>query len=575
MGPAVKDVETIKELLRAGMNIARFNCAHGDHAYHKEMMDIIRTASRETGIPVAFLLDTKGPEIRTGYTKDNQDIVLENGGHIILTVEDVPCTDKVISLTYKNLPNDVKKGIHIFIADGIVDLEVEKVENNEVHCLIVNGGKIGSRKNVNIIGVKTNLPAITEKDVKDIIFGAENNVDFIAASFIRKATDIKEIRSIIDLCDVKIDIIAKIEDQEGLDNIDDIIRVSDGIMVARGDLGVQLPAEEIPLVQKRIISKCNDANKPVITATQMLDSMISNPIPTRAEVTDVANAVFDGTDAVMLSGETANGSYPVKAVEIMQKIAYEAENSVEYKNKERQYSHVKMNVADTMSISAFLVAKDINASAIIAPTLHGNTPKIISKYRPNQHIIAVTPYEEVKRKLLLYWGVYPIISEFASDSDTMIDNAIKAGQKAGFLKDFDKVVILAGIPLNSPIMLNTIRIHMLVNVIGKSSRGYGKTISGRIVKVKDIAEAENAVRGDGDEILLARYIDESFMPILKKVKGYILEEFSSMSWEEIYKVNPNLVALAGARSAMNNLSSGQIVTIDGEEKLIYEGKAGY
>ena len=573
MGPAVRSVETIKELLKAGMNIVRFNCAHGDHAYHKEMMDIVRCASKETGIPVGLLLDTKGPEIRTGYTDGNKNIDLKTGDQIILTTEDVLCTDKMISVTYKNLPNDVKPGNHIFVADGLIDLEVLSIENGQVNCLIANGGSFGSRKNVNIIGVKTNLPAITEKDVKDILFGVENNIDFIAASFIRKASDIKEIRSIVDLCDVKIDIIAKIEDQEGLDNIDEIIRVSDGIMVARGDLGVQLPAEEIPLVQKRIIRKCNEANKPVITATQMLDSMIMNPIPTRAEVTDVANAVFDGTDAVMLSGETASGKYPLKAVEMMSKVALEAENSIEYKNKERKFNAAKTNMADTIAKSAFLTARDINASAIIAPTLHGNTPKFISKYRPSQHIIAVTPYEEVKRKLLLYWGVYPIISEFTQNSDAMIDNAIKSGIESKLLKHFDKVIILAGIPLDSPIMLNTIRVHMLVNVIGKSARGYGKPISGRIVRVNDIHEAQKRITGDGDEILLAKYMDESFFPILKKIKGYVLEEFSSMSWQEIFKVNPELSALAGTRNAMELLKDGQIVTIDCEEKLIYEGRA--
>ncbi len=575
MGPAVRNLETMKQLLYNGMNIARFNFSHGDHEYHKESMDILREAGRQTSIPVALLLDTKGPEIRTGRIKDDKTILLKRDNRITLTTDEVEGTEDLLSISYSKLPSEISPGKHIFIADGLVDLEVDKVSGQEIHCIIRSGAEIGSHKNVNVVGVRTSLPAITEKDVQDIMFGIENHVDFIAASFIRKPADIKEIRGIIDICDVNIDIIAKIEDQEGLDNIDEIIRVSNGVMVARGDLGVQLRPEEIPLVQKRIILKCNEQNKPVIVATQMLDSMIDNPTPTRAEVTDVANAIIDGTDAIMLSGETASGKYPVKTVAMMHKIALQIERSTEYKTRQKTYINLptEHNMADTIARSAYYTARDIDADAILTPSLHGNTPKLISKYRPDQYILAVTPYEAVRRKLLLYWGVYPIISDVTVDSDTMLENAIKKGMDHDLLKQFDKLVILAGMPVDSPIMLNTIRIHLIVNVLGKSLRGYGTTVSGKIVKVKSVQEANDRIKGDGNEILLTKYMDESYIPVLKKAIGYILEEFSSISWQEIYKANPKLVALAGAYKATETLEDGQLVTLDGEEKLIFEGIA--
>lgn len=572
LGPAVKDIEILKQLLITGMNIARFNFSHGDHEYHKEMMEMIREASRLTSIPVALLLDTKGPEIRTGIIKDNKTIILARGNKIILTTEEIEGTEKILSISHKNLPNELSPGKHIFIADGVIDLKVIDIKGNEIQCSIDSGGTISSRKNVNVIGVKSSLPAITARDIQDIMFGIENNFDFIAASFIRKPADVKEIRGIIDISDANIDIIAKIEDQEGLDNIDEIIRVSNGIMVARGDLGVQINSEEIPLVQKRIIEKCNNANKPVITATQMLDSMINNPLPTRAETTDVANAIFDGTDAIMLSGETANGKYPIKAVEMMHKIACEIEASEEYKERVKSWAipKKKLNMAESIAHSGFITAREIDAQ-ILTPTLHGNTPKLVSRYRPNQPIIAVTFCERVLRNLLLYWGVFPIISEMADNSDEMIEDSIRKSLKNKLIKQFDKVVIIAGIPVNSPIMLNTIRLQLVCNVLAKSARGYGNIVSGRIVKVRNLAEAEQKIKGDESEILLTKFIDESFKPILKKIKGYILEDFSSISWEEIRKVNPELVALASTHDAMKILNDGQLVTIDGVEKLIYEG----
>jgi pyruvate kinase len=573
MGPAVKDLETIKSLLIEGMNIARLNCAHGDHEYHKEMIELLREASRQTSIPVGILLDIKGPEIRTGRIKDDKKITLVAGNRVTLTTDEVEGTDKLLNITYKNLPSEISPGKHIYIADGLVDLEVESVHQNQINCLIINGAEFGSRKNVNVVGIKTSLPAVTEKDIKDIIFGVEQNVDFIAASFIRKPSDVKEIRGLIDICDSKISIISKIEDEEGLDNIDEIIRVSNGIMVARGDLGVQIKMEDIPLVQKRIILKCNQANKPVIVATQMLDSMINNPKPTRAEATDVANAIFDGTDAIMLSGETASGKYPVLTVKTMHEIALNVEKSPEYIEKRRSSIELfqNTNMADTIAKASYEIALNIKADALLTPTLHGTTPKLISRYRPIQNIIAVTTSPEVQRSLLIYWGIIPIITELMPDSDTMINNAIKVSMDMGYVKNFNKIVIVAGIPVNSPIMLNMIKVHLVSNVLAKGTRGYGGIASGRIVKVNNIEEAKTLIKGDGNEIMLTRYIDESFKPVLKKIKGYILEEFSSISWEEIHAENLELVAIAGALNAMSILENNFSVTMDGKEKLVYEG----
>ncbi len=574
MGPAVRNLEIIKQLLIEGMNIARFNFSHGDHQYHKGMLEMVREASRQTGIPVALLLDTKGPEIRTGQTRDDQPINLVSGKHIILTSDEVEGTEECISISYKNLPQEVIAGKHIYIADGVVDLEAKSVEGNSIHCIIRQGGVIGSRKNVNVIGVRTALPAITEEDEQDILFGIEQQVDFIAASFIRKSSDVLEIRKILDEHSSKIHVIAKIEDEEGVENIDDIINLSNGIMIARGDLGVQLKTEEIPLVQKRIIKKCNTANRPVITATQMLDSMIQNPRPTRAESSDVANAIFDGTDAVMLSGETASGAYPILTLQTMHNIAVRVEQSPEYIDKMKLHFDTfvpEYDIATAIARGAFITASNINASAILTPTLRGTTPKLISKYRPQHRIIAVTTTEEVQRNLLLYWGIYPIVTELVSDSDTMIANATKIALQKKYIHNSDKIVMVAGIPINSPIMLNTIRVYVISTILGKGLKGVGKMCTGRIVNVKNLSEAVLKIEGQGDEILLTKSLEKGFKPLLPKLKGVILEEYSVLPYDEITMLNPNLVLISGVPEALKRYENELIVSMDGEEKLIYEG----
>ena len=574
LGPAVRELASMKQLLISGMNIARFNFSHGDHAYHLEMAKMVREASRQTGISVALLLDTKGPEIRTGLTKDNLTICLVSGNRITLTTDEIDGTAERLSISYKRLPEEISPGKRVYIADGVVDLEVERVEGTEIICVIRQGGEIGSRKNVNVVGVRTALPAITEKDEQDILFGIEQNFDFIAASFIRKSADILEIRRILDEQHSKIHVIAKIEDEEGVENIDEILAVSNGIMVARGDLGVQLKTEEIPLVQKRIIHKCNAANKPVITATQMLDSMIHQPRPTRAEASDVANAIFDGTDAVMLSGETASGAYPILAAQTMHNIALSVENSHEYREKMQVYVHQieeKNNIATATAQSAFLLAENIHASAVLTPTLRGNTPKLISKYRPSQVIIAATPSLQVERNLLMYWGVYPIITEIVSESDEMITNALAIALRKKYLRNDDRVVTVAGIPINSPIMLNMIRVHIISTVLAKGTNGFGELCTGKLVKAADLGEAALKIQGTGNEILLCKTIDAGFKPLLRKIKGLILEEQTAISEEEIHMLNAHIVVISGVADAFATFEHELIVTIDGQEKLIYEG----
>ncbi|MFP4638207.1 MAG: pyruvate kinase [Spirochaetaceae bacterium] len=574
LGPAVDDVQRMKELLEAGMNVARFNFSHGNHEEQYRRLEMIRRASRETDIPAGLLLDTKGPEIRTGVMADDAKVRLEPEDRITLTTEEVEGHAGRVSVSYHELPEHVEAGRHIFVADGLIDLEVEAVEGTEVRCIVRSGGTLGSRKNVNIPGVRVTLPAITDKDKEDIDFAIRHDLDFIAASFVRKANDVLEIQRLLQQRGSRIHVIAKIEDQEGLDNIRDIARVSAGVMIARGDLGVQLSTEQIPLAQKRIIEICNGRNKPVITATQMLDSMINNSYPTRAELTDVANAIFDGTDAVMLSGETAGGAYPRRATETMHRIAMAVEESPEYERRREKYFTFHESQADVghaIARAAYVVARDIEARAIVAPTLRGNTPRLLSKFRPNADIIAVTTSEPVFRQLLLPWGIVPVLSEHVTDSELMIQRALQRSLQSGYVSRSDKVVTAAGIPVNSPFPMNTIKVHFLGNVLNRGHKGAGESCSGRIVKATSASEAARVLRGSGDEILLIPTLEPEHRDVLKSVLGVIVEGEMFLSPEEALETNPELVVIAEVPEAVAQFENSQIVSLDGAEKIIYEG----
>ncbi|WP_138495456.1 pyruvate kinase [Paenibacillus pinistramenti] len=462
IGPSSESLENTKKLIMAGMNVARLNFSHGDFEEHGNRIKNIRQASQELGKSVAILLDTKGPEIRTGKLAV-EPIELVQDEFITLTTEEILGDQNRISVTYNELPNDVEVGSTILIDDGLIGLTVVDIQGTEIKCRIVNGGTIKSKKGVNVPGVAISLPGITEKDANDIVFGIEQNIDFIAASFVCKASDVLEIRALLEKHNAKhIQIISKIENQQGVDNLDEILEVSDGLMVARGDLGVEIPAEDVPLVQKMMIHKCNRVGKPVITATQMLDSMQRNPRPTRAEASDVANAIFDGTDAIMLSGETAAGKYPVESVLTMSRIAEKAESALAYREIFEKQSHAQQStVTEAISQAVASSAMDLNAKAIITSTETGHTARMVSKYRPQSPIIAVTTEDQTLRRLALAWGVTPVKGEVADSTDAMFDKAMKGGLDSGLVKEGDLVVITAGIPLGRSGSTNLIKIGQI------------------------------------------------------------------------------------------------------------------
>ncbi len=459
LGPSTSSEEMIKELMLNGMDVARLNFSHGTHDAHGEMIRKIKKVREEVGLPIAILLDTKGPEIRTGLAENNEEYTLEKGQDVIVTTKDVECNSKVISVTYKDLPNDVTVGGTILIADGLIELKIKEVGETDVVCEVVNGGELSSRKGVNIPNTRLNLPAITEQDRADIIFGINQGVDFIAASFVRNAAAIREIRSIIKDCNSDIAIIAKIENMEGIENLDEIIEESDGIMVARGDLGVEVDAETLPYIQKTMIQKCNDAFKPVITATQMLDSMIRNPRPTRAEVTDVANAIYDGTDAIMLSGETAAGKYPIEAVRLMAKIACETEG---HYNQFRKYDEANLTskmdgLSSAISYSAVATAERLDAKLIIASSFSGYTARLVSKYKPSANIVGLSPLDRTLRKMQLYRGVRPLKTKEVNSTDQLLTDAITTVTEAGLAESGDVVILTAGVPAGMSSVTNMIK----------------------------------------------------------------------------------------------------------------------
>ena len=448
MGPNTNDKEVMRKLIQNGMDVARFNFSHGDHEEQKFRMDLLKELREEEHAHTAILLDTKGPEIRTGLLKDGKKVTLQEGNTFVLTMEDIVGDDTKVSLSYKGLAEDVQQGTVILIDDGLIGLKVKEIVDQDIVCEIVNGGELGERKGVNVPNVPVRLPAITEKDKEDIKFGVEQDIDFIAASFVRNAECVLEIRAFLKELDAPyIPIIAKIENAEGLRNIDEIIRAADGIMVARGDMGVEIPAEEVPYLQKMLIQKCNNNFKTVITATQMLDSMIRNPRPTRAEVTDVANAVYDGTDAVMLSGETAQGKYPVEALQMMVHIIENTEQHLDYDMiLDKAGDHLKRGISSAIGYSSVLAAANLKAKAIITPTVSGATARVMSNLKPIQPIIGVTPSERALRRMSIYWGVQALKSMECHTTDDICSEAIEISKVKRCVETGDVVVLTAGIP---------------------------------------------------------------------------------------------------------------------------------
>ena len=448
MGPNTDKKTVMKSLVKNGMNVARFNFSHGDHEEQRERMNLLKNVREELDRPVAILLDTKGPEIRTGLLEGGKKVTLREGSEFILYTEEMTGNETGCCVTYPGLAKDVKAGDRILIDDGLIELKVKQIKSGNIVCHVENGGELGERKGVNVPNVKVKLPAVTENDIDDILFGIQQDIDFIAASFIRSAKGVKEIRKILKENHAEhISIIAKIENAEGVENIDEIIEASDGIMVARGDLGVEIPAQEVPHIQKMIIKKCNERYVPVITATQMLDSMIRNPRPTRAEVADVANAIYDGTDAVMLSGETAAGKYPAEALKMMNEIA---ENTEQYVDYEKYIHHRTMyeqsKISSAIGIASVRTARNIGAACIVTPTMSGKTARLISNFRPSMPIYAVTPNEMVQHKMQLYWGVIPLKGYIKDTTENIIVNAMETIKRKRLVKKGQTVVITAGDP---------------------------------------------------------------------------------------------------------------------------------
>lgn len=463
IGPSSSDEEIFKELVLNGANVARLNFSHGTHAEHKEKILTIKKVREELNTSTAIMLDTKGPEIRIRDFETGQAELIK-GQEFIITTRELQGNDSIVSVTYDQFAKDIKTGDTILIDDGLISMEaVEIINDTDVKCLVKNGGTVKNKKGINVPNVQINLPALTDRDISDIKFGIELGIDYIAASFIRKSDDVIQIRRILEEEKAAhIMIISKIENRQGVENIDEIIETSDGIMVARGDLGVEIPAEEVPLVQKMLIKKCNEAGKPVITATQMLDSMIRNPRPTRAEVSDVATAIFEGTDAIMLSGETASGCYPVEAVKTMARIALMIEGSLNYSELLKSKSPASnCSVTDSISYAACKSSLDLNASAIISATASGYTAANVSRYRPMAPIIAATQSEQVMRKLALYCGVYPIKIGKLQSTDIIIESSVEAALKLGYLKNGDLTIITAGVPVGVSGITNLLKVHIV------------------------------------------------------------------------------------------------------------------
>ncbi|MDF2502679.1 MAG: pyruvate kinase [Clostridium sp.] len=463
IGPASDSEEVLEKLMNIGMNITRLNFSHGTHESHKEKMDIIKKLREKLNKPVAIMLDIKGPKIRTHNFQNDKVLLKKDDKFTFVCGKELIGNQERCSVSYEELYKDVKVDGSLLVDDGLLELRINSIEGNEIHCTAMNTGYIGSHKGINVPNVSIGLPAVTEKDKSDLIFGCQQNVDIVAASFIRKASDVLDVRSILNANGgEKIQVIPKIETQEGVDNIDEILKVSDGIMVARGDMGVEIAIQKVPIIQKMIIQKCNKAGKPVITATQMLDSMIRNPRPTRAEASDIANAIFDGTDAIMLSGESANGDYPLEAATTMSNIAKEAEANLDYTDalNKRKENSIK-NVSNAISLATCTTAEELNVTAIITSTQTGHTARMVSKYRPKCPIVAVTPSKEVARSLSLNFGVKSIVSNKLTSTDEVIEDAVKRSLDAKYIKKGDLVIVAAGIPISTTGTTNMMKIQQV------------------------------------------------------------------------------------------------------------------
>lgn len=561
LGPATNKDSVVRELMLAGMNVARFNFSHSTQADHKARFEQLVRIREELGLPVAALLDTKGPEIR--LKKFEKGFVeLSSGDMITFTTKDVIGNESVCSITYQDFPKDVRPGTKILVDDGLVELEVEKVKGGDVVCRAINGGRLADNKSVNVPDVHLSIPFMSEQDKSDIIFGAKLGFDFIAASFTRCANDIIEIRELLEkegIHDIKI--IAKIENMEGVNNADEILRFADGLMVARGDLGVEVPLEDIPAIQKHLITKAYRAGKIVITATQMLDSMAKNPRPTRAEATDVANAVYDNTSAIMLSGETANGMYPIEAVRTMSRIAERAEQDIDYIFRFDQFSQIKCaDVTNAISHAACTTAHDLGAKAIITVTKSGYTVSEISKFRPKPMIIALTTSERVCRQMNLFWGVVPLMIDEKRTTDELFEHAVDIAHAKGYVDNGDLVVLTAGAPVGISGTTNLLKVHVVGKILVSGTGVNNRSVAAKLCVCKNAEEALQKFQSD--EILVIPYTTNELFGLLKHAKGIVTETDGLNSHAAIAGLALDIPVVVGAKNATKILKDGVIVNLD-------------
>ena len=567
IGPATNSEEMLTKLVRSGMNVARLNFSHGTHEYHKDTLERIKRVRRREGMPVAILLDTKGPEIRLKEFKNGVEM-LEAGQTFTLTTREVEGTKEICSVTYKDLPHDVHEGGTIMLDDGLIMLRIEKVTDTDITCTVLNSGKIKTKKGVNVPGVHLSMPYLSQKDREDIIFGIQNGFDFIAASFVRTAQDVYDIRNLLNEYDSNIRIIAKIENREGVNNIDSILSAADAVMVARGDLGVEIDFTELPGIQKNVIDRSFSFGKPIVTATQMLDSMMVNPRPTRAEISDVANAIYDGTSAIMLSGETAAGRYPVESVKTMDAIARRTESDINHVKRMAQMAggRNRLSVAAATAHAACTTAQEIGADAILTVSQRGTTARLVSRFHPGTPIIACLLDQQVRRQMALYWGVEPIMMPYASSTDELVDFAVQAAAQAGVVHEGDLVVVTAGVPVGVAGTTNMIRIQQvggaLVNAVGIGE----KKASGPLCICRSTDEvAEKFQPGD---VLVVPYTTNELLPYIRQAAAVITEEASVECHTATIGLALDKPVIVGAAGAVQRLTDGTMVTVDCTRGLV-------
>lgn len=561
LGPATEDEAVLRRLMLGGMNAARFNFSHCTHEDAAKKLEAVTRLRRELGLPIATILDTKGPEIRV-KTFQNGPIELEAGATFTLTTREVEGDDKIVSITYKDLPKDLKAGARVLIDDGLVEMRADHVSETDIVCTVLNGGRVSNHKGINVPGTKLSMPFISEQDRSDIIFGIENGFDYIAASFTRSAEDILEIRHILKEYEChSMNIIAKIENMEGVENIDEILRVVDGIMVARGDMGVEIPLEDVPVLQKQLIQKSYLAGKQVVTATQMLDSMIKNPRPTRAESTDVANAIYDGTSAIMLSGETAAGKYPVEAVRTMDAIAVRTEGEINYtKRMKRLAGTNRLSIAAATAHAACTTAADIGADAVITVSQRGTTAQMVSRFRPATTVIACLLDEQVRRQMSLYFGVVPLMMPYANNTDELVEFAVEAAEKKGLVKQGDLVVVTAGVPVGVAGTTNMIRVHLvggfLLNGVGIGS----KNASGPLCVCR--SQEDVATKFHPGDVLVVPYTTNDLLSYIRQAAAVISEESGLNSHAATVGLTLDKAVIVGATGATQRLRDGTMVSVD-------------